>query len=52
MSASLITWCVRYSCPIWFVGIDESPKLIYDIIKYELFEQMKKRNTLGIDNWL
>ena len=41
MTASLLTWQIRYHCPIWFVGVDESPKLIYDIIKYEVFEKLK-----------
>lgn len=40
--ASMLTFNIRYNCPIWFVGIDESPILIYNILKYELLEHLKK----------
>ena len=41
MLASLLTWSIRYDTPVWFVGIDESPELIYNILKYELMEHLK-----------
>lgn len=41
LMASMITWNIRYNCPIWFVGVDESPALIYNILYYELFEHLK-----------
>lgn len=40
--ASLLTWCMRYGCPVWFVGIDESPEVIYNLLKYELLERLKQ----------
>lgn len=44
MMASLLTWNIRYNCPVWFVGRDESPELIYKLMYYELFEELKRRN--------
>lgn len=44
MSASLLTWNIRYNCPVWFVGKDESPELIFRLMYYELFEELKRRN--------
>lgn len=41
MWASLLTFCFRYNLKLWFVGVDESPKLLYNIIKYELLEIIK-----------
>lgn len=41
-TASLMTWGIRYNCPIWFVGKEESPYLIYNILKYELMEHLKQ----------
>ena len=40
--ASMLTWNIRYNCPIWFVGKDESPIVIYNILKYELLERLKE----------
>ncbi len=40
--ASLLTFSIRYCCPVWFVGVDESPVLIYNILKYELLEHLKE----------
>ena len=40
--ASIMSWCIRYSVPVWFVGVDESPTVIYNLLYYELFEQLKK----------
>lgn len=42
MMASMITWNIRYAAPIWFVGKDESPALIYNLLKYELMEYLKE----------
>lgn len=39
--ASLLTINMRYSCPIWFCTPEESGALIYNILKYELREQLK-----------
>ena len=52
MMASLMTYSIRFNLKTWFVPIDESPKLIYNIIRYELFEQLKKRRSLSIDIWV
>lgn len=49
MIASLLTWNIRYNCPIWFVGKDETGELIYNILHYELLEQLKGlRNNEGV----
>ena len=40
--ASLLTVNMRYGCPIWFTTPDESPIIIYSILKYELREFLKK----------
>lgn len=42
--ASLLTWNIRYNCPVWFVGKSESPALIYGIMYYELLEKLKEIN--------
>lgn len=39
--ASMLTWNIRYGCPVWFCGTDESPTLIYHLMYYELFEHLK-----------
>lgn len=39
--ASIMTWNVRYNCPIWYCQPDESPILIYSIIYYGLREKLK-----------
>lgn len=40
--ASIMTFNVRYDCPVWFVGIEESPVVIYNILYYGLYEHLKK----------
>ena len=40
--ASLLTWCVRYRSPIWFVTPTDSPEVIYHILFYELYEYLKQ----------
>ena len=49
MMASILTWSIRYNCPIWFCGVTESPKLIYNILRYELFEYLKNMQKV-LDN--
>lgn len=39
--ASLLSWSIRYDFKVWFVGKDESPMLIYNILRYELVEALK-----------
>lgn len=39
--ASLLTWNIRYHCPVWFAQPEESPIVIYNILKYELLEHLK-----------
>lgn len=39
--ASLLSWSIRYGFQVWFVGKDESPALIYNLLKYELAEALK-----------
>lgn len=46
-TASMLTWNIRYKCPIWFVGKEESPELLYNILKYELMEHLKKLRETG-----
>lgn len=41
MLASLMTWHVRYNCPIWFCQQNESGMLIYNLIKYTTMEKLK-----------
>lgn len=51
MSASLLTYTIRYNLKLWFTPADECPCLIYNIIRYELLEQLKKRRTHDLDKW-
>lgn len=51
MRASILTYSIRYNMKTWFVTADESPRLIYNIIKYEVFEQLKKKRALDLDFW-
>ena len=41
MMASIMTWCIRYGVPVWFVGPEDSPAVIYNLLKYELMEHLK-----------
>jgi len=45
--ASMITWNIRYNCPVWFVGKDECPRIIHSILHYELLEHLKNLQTKG-----
>lgn len=47
MIANLFTWNIRYNCPIWFANPTESGMIIYQIIKYEVMEKLKK---IRLDN--
>lgn len=38
---SLLSWSIRYGFKVWFVGKDESPAIIYNILRYELVEALK-----------
>lgn len=50
--ASLMTWNIRYGCPVWFVGEDESPVVIYGLMRYELLEHLKnlRKEQDALDN--
>jgi len=41
--ASIQSFSARYDCPVWFVGKDESPMVIHDILYYGLREKLLKR---------
>ncbi len=42
ITASLLTWNVRYNCPIWFANQTESPELMYNLLVYGLREKLKE----------
>lgn len=39
--ASLLTWNIRYNCPIWFTTQSETPIIIRYLLYYELLEKLK-----------
>jgi ERCC4-type nuclease len=39
--ASLLTWNVRYNCPVWFTTPNETGIIIRYILYYELLEHLK-----------
>ena len=39
--ASILTWTIRYKCPIWFAEKKESPEIIHKILHYEVNEHLK-----------
>ena len=39
--ASLLTFSIRYNIKVWFCTPKESPTVIYNILRYELFEYLK-----------
>lgn len=47
LTASILSWSIRYNFKVWFVGKDESPMLIYNILKYELVEALKNVKIRG-----
>lgn len=49
-TASLITWSIRYDCPVWFVGKEECGYVIHNLLYYELREFLKSlREGVDID---
>lgn len=36
--ASLLSYSIRYNCPVWFAEKKESPEIIYKLMYYELKE--------------
>jgi len=42
LTASLLSWSMRYKCPIWFATTDESPMVIYNLLKYGLRQKLKE----------
>lgn len=42
MIASILTFSNRYNTPVWFVGKDESPMLIYNLLFYGLRSIIKE----------
>jgi len=47
MVASMLSFSIRYNCPVWFVGVDESPMLIYNLLRYQLMERLKEMREHG-----
>ena len=43
--ASLLSYSIRYECPVWFAEKKESPEILYKLMYYELNEYL---NTLEI----
>ena len=39
--ASILTWNIRYNCPIWFCEKKESGEIIHKILHYEVNEYLK-----------
>ncbi len=44
MWAGLLTFSIRYNLKVWFTGVDESPKVLYNIIRYEIYEKLRRMN--------
>lgn len=40
-TGSLITYCIRYNCPVWFTQTENSGEVIYNLLRYELLEHLK-----------
>lgn len=40
--ASLMTYSIRYDIKVWFAQPEESPVIIYNLLKYELLEYLKE----------
>lgn len=40
--ASLMTYAIRYNIKVWFAEVKESPTIIYNLLRYELFEHLKE----------
>jgi len=41
--ASILVWTIRYDIKTWFVTKEESPYIIYSLLKYELMEILKNK---------
>lgn len=41
-TASLLSWAMRYDFKVWFVQPQDSPQLIYNLLKYGLIEKLKE----------
>jgi len=39
--ASILTYSIRYNCKVWFAQPQDSPSIIYNLMKYELLERLK-----------
>jgi len=39
--ASLLTFNIRYNCPVWFTQPANTGEVVYNILKYELIEHLK-----------
>lgn len=40
---SILSWTIKYNIKTWFVTKQESPALIYNLLKYELMTELKRR---------
>lgn len=52
MRASILTYTIRFNMKTWFANREDSPSLIYNIIRYEVFEQLKKKRAIDLDSWM
>jgi ERCC4-type nuclease len=43
VTASILSFSIRYKCPVWFVGKDESPMLIYKLLIYGIREMVYRK---------
>ena len=39
--ASILTWNIRYNCPIWFTTKENTGEIIYYLLKYNYMEILK-----------
>ena len=44
---SLLTFSLLYNCPVWFCTKDESPEVIYKLLRYSLRNELKKIQKYG-----
>lgn len=42
LTGSIMSFCIKYNLPVWFVGKDESPMIIFNLLKYELRNQLNR----------
>lgn len=43
ITGSILSWTIKYNIKTWFVTKQESPALIYNLLKYELMVELKRR---------